>query len=188
MDEELKIIEGLVQGRAAEQHLRPPAGIRLPPPRGDQGHRGHGTIAPTIPSSTPPSRLIQHRGSIHLPSEMADQIKEINNEIWYRGEHGDYNRSKIQEEWAMRYASMWRNFRIKEILFVCDQKAPEIEGHPQGEPGRASRPAVAACRSPRAVIRPPLRLPSRRIVAILKPWSLFRLRSGVCPANSERGA
>jgi hypothetical protein len=72
-------------------------------------------------------QLIQHRGSIHLPSEMADQIKEINNEIWYRGEHGDYNRSKIQEEWAMRYASMWRNFRIKEILFVCDQKAPEIE-------------------------------------------------------------
>jgi len=72
-------------------------------------------------------QLIQHRGSIHLPSEMADQIKEINNEIWYRGEHGDYNRSKIQEEWAMRYASMWRNFRIKEILYVCDQKAQDIE-------------------------------------------------------------
>lgn len=71
-------------------------------------------------------QLIQHRGSIHLPSEMADQIKEINNEIWYRGEHGDYNRSKIQEEWAMRYASMWRNFRVKEILFVCDQKADAI--------------------------------------------------------------
>jgi hypothetical protein len=71
-------------------------------------------------------QLVQHRGSIHLPSEMADQIKEINNEIWYRGEHGDYNRSKIQEEWAMRYASMWRNFRIKEILYVCDQKSAEI--------------------------------------------------------------
>jgi hypothetical protein len=71
-------------------------------------------------------QLIQHRGSIHLPSEMADQIKEINNEIWYRGEHGDYNRSKIQEEWAMKYASMWRNFRIKEIMYVVDQKAPEI--------------------------------------------------------------
>jgi hypothetical protein len=72
-------------------------------------------------------QLIQHRGSIHLPSEMADQIKEINNEIWYRGEHGDYNRSKIQEEWAMKYASMWRNFRIKEILFVVEQKAGEIQ-------------------------------------------------------------
>ena len=57
---------------------------------------------------------------------MADQIKEINNEIWYRGEHGDYDRGKIQEEWAMRYASMWRNFRIKEILYVADQKASEI--------------------------------------------------------------
>ena len=72
-------------------------------------------------------QLIQHRGSIHLPSEMADQIKEINNEIWYRGEHGDYNRSKIQEEWAMKYASMWRNFRIKEILYVVEQKAVEIQ-------------------------------------------------------------
>ncbi len=72
-------------------------------------------------------QLIQHRGSIHLPSEMADQIKEINNEIWYRGEHGDYDRSKIQEEWAMKYASMWRNFRIKEILYVVDQKADEIQ-------------------------------------------------------------
>lgn len=71
-------------------------------------------------------QLIQHRGSIHLPSEMADQIKEINNEIWYRGEHGDYDRAKIQEEWAMRYASMWRNFRIKEILYVAEQKASEI--------------------------------------------------------------
>lgn len=72
-------------------------------------------------------QLIQHRGSIHLPSEMADQIREINNEIWYRGEHGDYNRAKIQEEWAMRYASLWRSFRIKEILFVVDQKREEIE-------------------------------------------------------------
>ena len=73
-------------------------------------------------------QLIQHRGSIHLPSEMADQIKEINNEIWYRGEHGDYDRSKIQEEWAMKYASMWRNFRIKEILYVVEQKGQDIQG------------------------------------------------------------
>ncbi len=72
-------------------------------------------------------QLVQHRGSIHLPSEMADQIREINNEIWYRGEHADYDRSKIQEEWAMKYASMWRSFRIKEILYVADQKANEIE-------------------------------------------------------------
>ncbi len=70
--------------------------------------------------------IVQRRGSIHLPSEMADQIKEINNEIWYHGERGDYNKSKIQEEWAMKYASMWRSFRIKEILYVVERRGEEI--------------------------------------------------------------
>ena len=125
MNEERKIIEGLYKSgqlngicthllefvsRHKQEILTIAAQTRV---------MGNGPVEAT-------KQLIQHRGSIHLPSEMADQIKEINNEIWYRGEHGDYNRSKIQEEWAMRYASMWRNFRVKEILFVCDQKADEI--------------------------------------------------------------
>jgi hypothetical protein len=126
MDEELKIIEGLYKSGQLNgicTHLmefvsRHREEIKAIASRG---------IQPNDAFLDATKQLIQHRGSIHLPSEMADQIKEINNEIWYRGEHGDYNRSKIQEEWAMRYASMWRNFRIKEILFVCDQKAPEIE-------------------------------------------------------------
>lgn len=125
MDEELKIIEGLYKSGQLSgicthllefvgRHKKEILAIAA------QSHSaGDGMVEAT-------KQLVQHRGSIHLPSEMADQIKEINNEIWYRGEHGDYNRSKIQEEWAMRYASMWRNFRIKEILFVCDQKADEI--------------------------------------------------------------
>lgn len=125
MEDELKIIEGLYKSGQLNgicSHLldfvsRHKEEIRAIAAR-DRG-MGDGTVDAT-------KQLIQHRGSIHLPSEMADQIKEINNEIWYRGEHGDYNRSKIQEEWAMRYASMWRNFRIKEILYVCDQKADEI--------------------------------------------------------------
>lgn len=125
MDEETKIIEGLYKAgqlnnicahllEFVSRHKEEIKAIASRSSRADNG-----AVDAT-------KQLIQHRGSIHLPSEMADQIKEINNEIWYRGEHGDYNRSKIQEEWAMRYASMWRNFRIKEILFVCDQKADEI--------------------------------------------------------------
>lgn len=125
MDEELKIIEGLYKSGQLNSicaHLL-------------EFVARHRVEILAIAAQAPASRdgvveatkqLVQHRGSIHLPSEMADQIKEINNEIWYRGEHGDYNRSKIQEEWAMRYASMWRNFRVKEILYVCDQKAGEI--------------------------------------------------------------
>jgi hypothetical protein len=125
MEDELKIIEGLYKSGQLNgicAHLldfvtRHKEEIRAISAR--ERVVGDGVIEAT-------KQLIQHRGSIHLPSEMADQIKEINNEIWYRGEHGDYNRSKIQEEWAMRYASMWRNFRIKEILYVCDQKANDI--------------------------------------------------------------
>lgn len=80
-----------------------------------------------VPIIDATKQIVQLRGSIHLPSEMADQIREINNEIWYRGEHGDYDRSKIQEEWAMKYASMWRSFRIKEILYVIDRMREPIE-------------------------------------------------------------
>lgn len=125
MEDELKIIEGLYKSgqlngicthllEFVSRHKKEILAITANTPIS-----GDGVVEAT-------KQLVQHRGSIHLPSEMADQIKEINNEIWYRGEHGDYNRSKIQEEWAMRYASMWRNFRVKEILFVCDQKADEI--------------------------------------------------------------
>jgi hypothetical protein len=72
--------------------------------------------------------LIKQRGSIHLPSEMADQIREINNEIWYRGEKGDFDRSKIKEEWAMKYAGAWRTWRVKEILYVVDRMSEKILG------------------------------------------------------------
>ncbi len=132
MDEENKIIEGLYKAgqlnnicshllEFVTRHKEEIRAIALRTSRAPAAAGDVGVVDAT-------KQLIQHRGSIHLPSEMADQIKEINNEIWYRGEHGDYNRSKIQEEWAMRYASMWRNFRIKEILFVCDQKSDEIHG------------------------------------------------------------
>jgi hypothetical protein len=70
--------------------------------------------------------LVRNRGSIHLPSEMADQIKEINNEIWYRGEKGDFDRAKIKEEWAMKYAGAWRTWRVREIVYVCDRLAEQI--------------------------------------------------------------
>lgn len=70
--------------------------------------------------------LVRQRGSIHLPSEMADQIREINNEIWYRGEHGDFDKAKIKEEWAMKYAGAWRTWRVKEIVFVVDRMSDKI--------------------------------------------------------------
>ncbi len=69
---------------------------------------------------------IERRGSIHLPSEMADQIKEINKEIWYRGEDGLTNRRHITEEWTQRYSIMWRQARKMEILYVLRRRKDEL--------------------------------------------------------------
>jgi hypothetical protein len=63
---------------------------------------------------------------IHLPSDMADQIREISNEIWYHGERGDFNRSKIQEEWTVKHAVTWRKWRVKQILYVIDRRASDV--------------------------------------------------------------
>jgi hypothetical protein len=63
---------------------------------------------------------------IHLPLDMADQIREISNEIWYHGERGDFNRAKIQEEWTVKHAVTWRKWRVKQILYVIDRRASDV--------------------------------------------------------------
>jgi len=63
-------------------------------------------------------RLICEYRSLDLSSELHDQRHEIDNEIWYRGEKGDYDRDRIQREWAEKHARNWRRWRIIEYLFV----------------------------------------------------------------------
>ena len=61
-----------------------------------------------------------------MAGELKDQKREIENELWYRGEEGNGNRSGIQLEWTARHAAEWRRWRIKEYLFVADRCACEI--------------------------------------------------------------
>jgi hypothetical protein len=70
--------------------------------------------------------MINKRGSVHLPSEMADQIKEINKEIWYRGEDGDLNRRDITENWTYSFSMKWRTARKMEILFLVKECRNEL--------------------------------------------------------------
>jgi hypothetical protein len=71
-------------------------------------------------------QCVRQRGFIHLPLDMADQIREISNEIWYHGERGDFNRAKIQEEWTVKHAHTWRKWRVKQILYVIDRRASDV--------------------------------------------------------------
>ena len=71
-------------------------------------------------------KFVRRRGFISLPLDMADQIHEINNEIGYHGEKGVFDRRKIQEAWTMEHAPSWRRWRIKQILYIIDQRASEV--------------------------------------------------------------
>lgn len=70
--------------------------------------------------------LIRQTGSVDLSAELKDQVKEIHSEIWIRGEKGDYDRRRIQREWTAAHAAAWREWRIKEYLFVADRCAGQI--------------------------------------------------------------
>jgi hypothetical protein len=69
------------------------------------------------------NELIIRRGSMHMAKEMEDQKKEIENELWYRGEKGPCDRAGVQLEWTSRHAAAWRRWRIREYLFVVDRCA-----------------------------------------------------------------
>ena len=71
-------------------------------------------------------RVIVQSGTVHSPSEMRDQIHEIQDEIWIRGERGDYGRENIAHEWTSQHAANWRRWRLTEYLFVADRLAQEI--------------------------------------------------------------
>ena len=69
---------------------------------------------------------VEESKSVSPAAEMADQINEINNEIWYRGEEGITDRARISEEWTRRYAAQWRNARLQELLFLVQAMADEL--------------------------------------------------------------
>jgi len=62
------------------------------------------------------------RGSIQPAAELADIIKEINKEIWYRGEAGNQNQNPkdIAEEWQAEYAAKWHEARLFEAFVVLE--------------------------------------------------------------------
>lgn len=76
---------------------------------------------------TAAKRLVVDAGTVHASSEMRDQVKAIENEIWIRGERGEYDRTHIAHQWTSRHAANWRRWRLKAYCFVADQCASEIE-------------------------------------------------------------
>ena len=68
------------------------------------------------------------RGSIQPAAELADMIKEINKEIWYKGETEKYgpNPKNIAEQWQAEYAIKWHEARLFEIFVVLEHCASAV--------------------------------------------------------------
>jgi hypothetical protein len=62
------------------------------------------------------------RGSIQPAAELADIIKEINKEIWYKGEaeNRSQNPKDIAEIWQAEYAAKWQEARLFETFVVLE--------------------------------------------------------------------
>lgn len=71
-------------------------------------------------------KMVVECGSVHHPTEMQAQLREIHDYIWYHGEKGEFDRDRIARDWASHHAGNWRRWRLKEYLFVIDQQADEI--------------------------------------------------------------
>lgn len=65
---------------------------------------------------------------IDRTTEIADQIADIETEIWIQGERGNYDRDRIVAEWAAQHAAQWRHWRIKEYLFATEHMEDVLLG------------------------------------------------------------
>lgn len=70
--------------------------------------------------------VVVELGTVHHPTEMRDQMREIHNDIWFHGERGEHVREQIVHDWTTRYATQWRQWRLKEYLFTIDRISEEL--------------------------------------------------------------
>jgi hypothetical protein len=68
------------------------------------------------------------RGSIQPAAELADMIKEINKEIWYKGEaeNQDQDPEYVAEQWQAEYATKWHEAKLFEIFVVLEHCASSV--------------------------------------------------------------
>ena len=71
------------------------------------------------------------RGSLQPAADMADLIKEINKEVWYRNEEqkGKENPQELAINWEEQYEKKWRQARMFEafvLIDICKDKLIQI--------------------------------------------------------------
>jgi hypothetical protein len=72
--------------------------------------------------------VILVRGSIQPAAELAEMIKEISKEIWYKGEaeNQSQNPKDIAESWQAEYAAKWQEAKLFETFVVLEHCASSV--------------------------------------------------------------
>lgn len=70
------------------------------------------------------------RGSLQPAADMADLIKEINKEVWYRNEEqkGKENPQEVAINWEEQYATKWRQARMFEAFILIEKTKDKLVG------------------------------------------------------------
>lgn len=77
-------------------------------------------------------RAFLHRcGTINPKKDVAEQCKQIKNEVWYEGERTrsavpENRQEEIAQTWAHLHAAQWREWRLREILFTWEKKLAQF--------------------------------------------------------------
>ncbi|MDR1759537.1 MAG: hypothetical protein LBR60_03315 [Fibrobacter sp.] len=64
--------------------------------------------------------FLLYKGSLQPAFEMAELIKEIDKEAWYRNEIHPENPKEVADDWKEQYASQWREARMFETFFLIE--------------------------------------------------------------------
>ena len=57
---------------------------------------------------------------------MADMIKEITKEVWYRNEDAPEAPDLVAAEWRAKYLTKWREARMFEAFILIEKRAEQL--------------------------------------------------------------
>lgn len=71
--------------------------------------------------------VLRRRGTCNARRDIQEQMGEIEKEVWYEGERlrgpvTPARREEIARSWARRHASMWREWRLYQLLYIWEKK------------------------------------------------------------------
>lgn len=70
--------------------------------------------------------LLLCKGSLQPAAEMADMIREIKKEVWYRNEKDSEPAEAVAADWKAKYMHKWREARMFEAFVLIEKRSTDL--------------------------------------------------------------